>query len=216
MAVVVERRDSVPPNYISFRDSLAALIARADVINLQRQTMPDDETLAFGIDYDFLQKTLISAARDGVLVPWAWNRKENRFLRLSAEIFELLFSDLHFAGSTLFFLALPDRERYLETWMGLFEEVQFERWLTGWYPESNSTQATMSAALNKAGGRPRKRDAITEKLIALYPSGDFPTVKIILQALKAENPPIEVSVATVQRARQDAKNPSALKTSKRF
>jgi hypothetical protein len=100
--------------------------------------------------------------------------------------------------------------------VGLFEEMQFERWLAGWCPESTSTQLTTSVALTTAGGRPRKRDAITEKLKALYPSGDFPTVKIILRALSAENPRIEVSMATVQRARQDAKNQSSFKTSKRF
>jgi len=181
------------------------MIEKADVINLQRQTMSENETLAIDIKFDFLNKTLISVARESVLVPWAWNRKEGRFLRLSAEVFQLPFSDLHFAGSTLGPFAFPERERYLESWMGLFEEVPFERWLAGWCPESHNTQFIPSVALNKAGGRPRKRDAVTEKLKTLYPSGDFPTVKIILRVLSAENPPWEVSEATIERARQDAK-----------
>jgi hypothetical protein len=125
-----ERRDSVPPGYLAFGDATSALIAAETGGQKPVMEHPSDEERAEADKHwNALLARLISAIQEGTLVPYAWNRKTDKIVRLATKMFSCPMSDLHFSGGPLFSPALPDEERYLEGWIGLFEEKQFEDWL---------------------------------------------------------------------------------------
>src|SRR5690349_336103 len=126
MSIQCNREDTVPAGYLSLRDGLNVLIEaeirKRSLAVDQSSEEPSEEERE---QYKVLIQKLTSAIKDGLLNSWAWNRKTNQFLRLSTEVFSLQHSDLHFSSAQLFFLGLPNRERFLEDWIGLFEEKQF-------------------------------------------------------------------------------------------
>jgi hypothetical protein len=132
MLVKSERRVSVPPGYLAFGDATSALIAvETGGQEPAMDHLSEEELEEARKRWRALLARLISAIQEGALVPYAWNRKTDQILRLSTEMFSRPFGDLHFAGAELFFLAIPDREKYLEDWVGLFDEKQFEEWIAG-------------------------------------------------------------------------------------
>jgi hypothetical protein len=144
MLVKSERRVSVPPGYLAFGDATSALIAvetggqKPAMDHLSEEELAEAEK-----QWKALLARLISAIQEGTLVPYAWNRKTDQILQLSTEMFSQPFGDLHFSGTQLFSPALPDRERYLEGCIGLFDEKQFEDWIV--------SQSECSAAVYRTG-----------------------------------------------------------------
>src|SRR4051812_42287637 len=99
MSVQCSRRDTVPAGYLSFRDGLNALIEVKTSGWFLAVDQLSEEQIEEGRDeegreqYNALVQELSSAIEDGLLDPWAWNRKTNEFLRLSTEVFSLQQSD---------------------------------------------------------------------------------------------------------------------------
>jgi hypothetical protein len=197
-----ERRDSVPADYLSLRDAVSALVAAETskqtltIDQMSVEQVVDSRTL-----YDSLKAKLISAIREGSLIAWAWNRKDNRFLRLSTAVFSHPLSDMHFVDAQLFPLALPGSEKFLEGWVGLFEQKQFQAWLVEHYRSASIVrEAEPKPHELKKIGRPSLMQTVIEKIKDLHPSERYPSVKSIRRELESANPPISVSETTIKRA----------------
>jgi hypothetical protein len=203
------RQDSVPAGYLSMRDAMDAHIEAATGGRTPPIDQPSDEQIQEDREqYKSLVHELASAVRDNFLNPWAWNRRTNQFLKLSTEVFSRQHSDLHFSNAQLFFLGLPDRERYLEDWIGLVEEKQFQRWLAERYRfDSRASEAEQKPHELKQVGRPSLIHAVIAKIGELYTSGEYPSVKTIRRELQSATPPIHVSEATIARALKAFKVP---------
>jgi hypothetical protein len=199
----------VPAGYLSFRDGLNTLIEVETSGRCLAVDQPSEEQIEEEREqYKALVQELSSAVEDGLLDPWAWNRKTNEFLRLSTEVFSLQHSDLHFSSAQLFFLGLPDRERFLEDWIGLFDEKQLQRWLAERHrPDGSVNEAEQKPHQPRSAGRPSLIPLVIEKLGKLYASGNHPSVKTIRKELQSATPPIRVSEATIARALKTSKVP---------
>jgi hypothetical protein len=197
-----KRRDSVPAGYRSLRDALTVLIEAETSGQTTAIDQLSEQQIEEGREkVNSLIQEMIFAVQNESLDPWAWNRKTNQLLRLSTEVFSRQFSDLHFSGAQLFFLGLPDRERFLEDWLGLFEEKQFQRWsVERQRSASNEKEAEPKSHKLKEVGRPPVIHILIEVIGELYISGEYPSVKTIRNELRSATPPVRVSETTIKRA----------------
>src|SRR4051812_27256639 len=84
-----ERRVSVPPGYLAFGDAISALIAAETGGQKPVMEHPsDEERTEADKQWNALLARLISAIQEGTLVPYAWNRKTDKILRLNRVYFE--------------------------------------------------------------------------------------------------------------------------------
>jgi hypothetical protein len=204
MLVKSERRVSVPPGYLAFGDATSALIAQqTDGQKPIMEPLSDEERTEAEKQWKALLATLISAIQEGTLVPYAWNRKTDQILRLSTEMFSQPLGNLHFSGTQLFSPALPDRERYLEDWVGLFEEKQFEDWITG---QSGCPSATYRTGM---AGAPTSKHLLVSEMQRRAERGEMEQTlakeaQHLLEWLAREHPAAsQPALGTAQNALRD-------------